>query len=109
MLKGDDSGGGSPLWMSPEALLEEPVITVKVCFLSVGSRCRLVLFYSVSVFFLLLFIIIRSFPFFYFIFSVSSILCSQLDGRVFIRVGVLGNDDAEGPVSRVQRPGPVHD
>jgi hypothetical protein len=30
MLKGDDSGGGSPLWMSPEALLEEPVITVKV-------------------------------------------------------------------------------
>jgi len=36
MLKGDDSGGGSPLWMSPEALLEEPVITVKTDVYSFG-------------------------------------------------------------------------
>jgi serine/threonine protein kinase len=35
MLKGDDSGGGSPLWMSPEALLEEPT-TVKTDVYSFG-------------------------------------------------------------------------
>jgi len=35
MLKGDDTGGGSPLWMSPEALLEEPC-TVKTDVYSFG-------------------------------------------------------------------------
>jgi len=35
VIKGDDNGGGSPLWMSPEALLEEPT-TVKTDVYSFG-------------------------------------------------------------------------
>jgi len=35
VIKGDDTGGGSPLWMSPEALLEEPT-TVKTDVYSFG-------------------------------------------------------------------------
>jgi serine/threonine protein kinase len=36
VVKGDDAGGGSPLWMSPEALLEEEKITEKTDVYSFG-------------------------------------------------------------------------